>query len=228
MTMAANRSFRAFSTVCAIALLAIAGGAAAQQLYRSVDPNGRVVFSDQPPAAVGKAAPAPARAGATPNTPTATAAATTSASTAGLPFELRQVAQRYPVMLYTGDDCAPCDTGRSLLTTRGVPFEERTVKTSQDTDALTRLSGQASLPLLSIGTQQLKGYSDAEWSQYLDAAGYPKSNSLPPGYRNGLVRPLVAQQAAPAPAAPAAPAPGAPCSASGPGAPCAPSACCWA
>jgi hypothetical protein len=64
------------------------------------------------------------------------------------------------------------------------------------------VSSQSSLPLLTIGTQQLKGYGDAEWSQYLDAAGYPKSNSLPAGYRNAPARPLIAaQQAAPAPRA---------------------------
>jgi hypothetical protein len=85
--------------------------------------------------------------------------------------------------------------------------------------ALQRLSGQNSLPLLTIGSQQLKGFSDAEWSQYLDAAGYPKGSQLPAGWRNGPAQPLVAQQPAaePAPAA-AAPAPAAdvPAAASGP------------
>jgi glutaredoxin len=112
------------------------------------------------------------------------------------------VAQRYPVTLYTSEDCAPCSAARTLLTTRGVPFEERTVKSNEEIEALQRLSSQSSLPLLTIGTQQLKGYGDAEWSQYLDAAGYPKSNSLPAGYRNAPARPLIAaQQAAPAPRA---------------------------
>jgi len=174
--------------LCTLALLLVANGAWAQQLYRSVDANGRVIFSDQPPAASAKAAPA--RGGVAPATP--------SANTAGLPYELRQVVQRYPVTLYTGDQCAPCDTGRSMLTTRGVPFDERTVKTADDTDALQRLTGQASLPLLTIGSQQLKGYSDSEWSQYLDAAGYPRSNQLPSGFRTSPAAPLVAQQAAPA------------------------------
>lgn len=172
-----------------LALLLVATGAWAQQLYRSVDANGRVIFSDQPPTASTRAAPArnaAAPGGAVP------------AGNPGLPYELRQVVQRYPVTLYTGDQCAPCEAGRSLLITRGIPFDERTVKTTEDTDALQRLSGQASLPLLAIGSQQLKGFSDAEWSQYLDAAGYPKSNQLPSGFRVNPAVPLVAQQAAPA------------------------------
>jgi glutaredoxin len=178
----------------AFALLLIAAGAMAQPIYRNVDKNGKVTFSDRAPTASTEPAKGPQAASAEP-------------SNAGLPYELRQVAQRYPVTLYSGEECAPCATARSLLVTRGIPFEERTVKSDQDVEALQRLTGRASLPLLTIGSQQLKGFSDAEWSQYLDAAGYPKSNSLPAGYRNPPARPLVAQQAAPAAPEPAAPAP---------------------
>jgi hypothetical protein len=39
-----------------------------------------------------------------------------------------------------------------------MPFEERTVKSNEEIEALQRLSGQTSLPLLTIGSQQLKGY----------------------------------------------------------------------
>ena len=176
-----------------LALVLVAAGAMAQPIYRQVDKNGKVTFSDRAPTASTEAASGPQGGVTTP-------------ANAGLPYELRQVAQRYPVTLYSSDECGPCSTARSLLVTRGIPFEERTVKSNEEVQALQRLSSQSSLPLLTIGSQQLKGFSDAEWSQYLDAAGYPKSNSLPAGYRNGLVRPLIAQQAAPATRAPAAPA----------------------
>ncbi|WP_354374314.1 glutaredoxin family protein [Variovorax paradoxus] len=176
------------------ALLLVAAGAMAQPVYRNVDKNGKVTFSDRAPTASTEPAAAP-QAGIVPP------------ANAGLPYELRQVAQRYPVTLYSGEECAPCATARSLLTTRGIPFEERTVKSSQDVEALQRMTSQASLPLLTIGSQQLKGFSDTEWSQYLDAAGYPKSNSLPAGYRNPPARPLVAVQAAPVAREPAQAAP---------------------
>jgi glutaredoxin len=176
-----------------LALLLAAAGAMAQPIYRNVDKSGKVTFSDRAPTASTEPAAGPQ------------AGATTPAN-AGLPYELRQVAQRYPVTLYTGEECTPCNAARTLLTTRGIPFEERTVKSNEEIEAFKRLSSQNSLPLLTIGTQQLKGYADAEWSQYLDAAGYPKSNSLPAGYRNAPARPMIAQQAAPAPRAAAAPA----------------------
>jgi len=183
----------------ALALVLLAGAAGAQQVYRHVDANGKVSFSDQPPAAAPGRAAAPAAASG--------GAVTSLPSNNGLPYELRQVTQRYPVTLYTRDDCEPCSTGRSLLTTRGIPFTEKTVKTIEDNDALQRLSGQNSLPLLTIGSQQVKGFLDSEWSQYLDAAGYPRSSQLPPGYAAAPASPLVAVQAAPAATRAAAPAP---------------------
>lgn len=163
-------------------------GTVQAQVYRSVGPDGRVTFSDKPPA--------PAAA------PVAGGAATAGGGGAGLPYELNQTVQRFPVTLYSSKDCAPCNSGRNLLINRGVPFNEKTVESNEDIAALQRLAGGAnSLPLLTIGGQQLKGYSDAEWSQYLDAAGYPKTSQLPRSYRRPAATPLVARQAATAPTA---------------------------
>lgn len=159
----------------------------AQGVYRIVGPDGKVTFSDQPPPDTAT------RAGGSGNT------GNTSAGAGQLPYELRQVASRYPVTLYTGKDCAPCNSGRNLLNARGIPYAEKTVSSPDDGAALKRLNGDGTLPLLSIGSQQIKGYSDVEWSQYLDAAGYPKQSQLPPGYRRPAPAPLVA-------ATPAAPA----------------------
>ncbi|WP_066704441.1 DUF4124 domain-containing protein [Curvibacter delicatus] len=151
----------------------------AQGIYRIVGPDGRVTFSDKPPAASDRA--------------TALNADGRSETQAAseLPYELRQLARRYPVTLYSGENCAPCDSGRALLTNRGIPFTERTVTTPQDADALQKFSGDASIPILTIGGQRLKGFMQADWVQYLDAAGYPKSSQLPANYRNPAPTPLV-------------------------------------
>ena len=181
-----------------LALAVVAGTLAsplaqAQQVYRIVGPDGKVSFSDRPPAA----------SSATAGVNAANAAAASSTASAGLPFELRQIAGKYPVTLYTSDNCAPCSSGRSLLTTRGVPFAEKTVSTANDNQALQRISGETSLPFVTIGSQQLKGFSDVEWTQFLNAAGYPPSSVLPASYRFPAATPLVAVTAAPAAAAPA-------------------------
>lgn len=179
----------------AFVLLAVA--AQAQQIYRSVGADGKVTFSDRPPVSGAAAPVAPAASGA-------------GSGGAALPFELQQVAARYPVTLYTGPGCAPCASARSLLTARGVPFTERTVATPEDIDALQRISNDSSLPFGTIGAQHLVGYSDAEWTQFLNAAGYPAQSQLPPGYRQPPPAPLVAaRRAAPEALPSAAPAPGA-------------------
>ncbi|EJE54086.1 glutaredoxin-like protein [Acidovorax sp. CF316] len=172
-----------------LVLLACAG-AQAQTVYRIVGPDGKVTFSDRAPENASKA------------TATTTNPATGAVgSTTGLPLELSRIAQRFPVTLYTGSDCAPCVSARSLLVNRGVPFTERTVATNEDLDALRKLSGDTSLPFGTIGTQRMVGFSDTEWTQYLDAAGYPKASQLTASYRRPPATPLVA--AAPAAAAPA-------------------------
>jgi hypothetical protein len=92
---------------------------------------------------------------------------------------------------------------------RGIPFTERTITTNEDIDALQRLSGSSSLPFGTIGGQQLTGFSDTEWTQYLNAAGYPKQSQLPSNYRRPPAAPLVAVKAV-QPVAPETPAKGAP------------------
>lgn len=188
------------------AWLALAGSPVqAQAVYRIVSPDGRVTFSDKPPAAGQSASVVQESEGRS---------ATEAASLSALPYELRQTVSRYPVTLYTTDSCAPCDTGRALLMRRGIPFVERTVTTPQDGEALRRLSGDTALPFLTIGVQRLRGFSDAEWGQFLSAAGYPLQSQLPSSYRQPQAMPLVISQpaqtlqpAAPLPARPGPPAP---------------------
>ena len=144
----------------------------AQAVYRIVGPDGRVTFSDKPPVT-----PA-SKVTAVDNT-----VAPNQSDTAALPFELREVVGKYPVSLYTSKNCAPCDSGRSLLTARGVPFTEKTISTARDAEALQDLSGSASLPFMTLGTQHVAGYSSSEWTQYLNAAGYPERSKLPASYR---------------------------------------------
>jgi glutaredoxin len=133
-----------------------------------------------------------------------------------LPQELRLLVQRYPVTLYTAPDCIPCDGGRRLLQQRGVPYTERVVVSSDDAAALERVVGGRTVPALTIGAQPLRGLSEADWTAYLDAAGYPRESRLPRGWQPPPPAPLAerapAEAAARAPtAAPAArPAPPAP------------------
>ena len=187
------------SLLAATALMASASLGQAQTVYRIVGPDGKVTFSDKPPASTdqGKV------------TGTGVGASGSAAGAGGLPYELRQVASKYPVTLYTAPQCAPCDAGRAMLTTRGIPFSERTVSTPEDSAQFSKQMGDGSLPVLNVGSQRLKGFSELEWGQYLDAAGYPKASILPANYKNAAPSPLVTVQKAPqtAPKAADTPAP---------------------
>ena len=190
---------RLVPTASLMGLLVLSGlsgaDANAQQIFRIVGPDGRVTFSDKPPVEpTPKSGPAK----------TAALPAGGGSDTNSLPFELRQAANRYPVTLYTSPGCGPCGPGRTMLLGRGIPFAERTVTTNDDIEALKRLAGTPTLPFLTIGGQQLKGFSESEWGQFLDAAGYPKTSQLPATYTPAPAAPMVAIQEPPRPrAAPA-------------------------
>ena len=180
--MTFDRAFAAAGVLLVAALWSAAAGA--QQVFRIVGPDGRITFSDRAPEdPKAKAAPANvvSMGGGTP--------------TASLPFEVRNAANTYPVTLYTTANCAPCVEARLFLAHRGIPYAEKTVSTREDNEALQRMSGSQSLPFATIGAQQLKGFSESEWAQFLDAAGYPKTSQLPASYRNPEPAPLVVVQA---------------------------------
>jgi glutaredoxin len=192
---------------CLAAALLAAPVLPAMAVYKIVQPDGSITYTDRPPA-TGSARVVPLGRDAAPAMPEL-----------ALPQELRALMQRYPVTLYTSAECAPCDNGRRLLQQRGVPYSERQVSTEEDALALERTVGGRTVPALTIGAQALRGLSETDWTAFLDAAGYPRESRLPRGWQSPVPTPLVErspvrpQQAAPtarqreAPAAPATPPP---------------------
>ena len=88
----------------ALGLLLTAGVFApnlAQAMYKVVQPDGSVTYTDRPPATGNARVTALGR-------DAGLAGGGAGASEASLPFALRQAMQRYPVTLYTSADCAPC------------------------------------------------------------------------------------------------------------------------
>jgi glutaredoxin len=166
---------------CVIALASPAWG---QAVYRSVGPDGRVTFSDRPPEGREASRVQPS------------AGSAAGAGTA-LPTALRRVAERFPVVLYAAPDCAPCDEGRRMLVGRGIPYSEASVTSAEDIAALERLAGERTLPLLGIGGQLLRGWSSAQWTQYLDVAGYPARSALPNGWAAAPPAPLAPRRSPP-------------------------------
>ena len=167
-----------------LALLLAAGGAQAQ--YKVVGPDGKITYTDRPPTQAGSQVQ-PLRPGGGPAGPV------TPPAGPALPAELRPLVARFPVLLYTSADCAPCDAGRKLLADRGVPFNERTVGSDDDLAALHRLTAGRTVPALSVGAQALRGFQETDWQATLDLAGYPKESRLPRGYQPPPATPVVAR-----------------------------------
>ena len=183
--------------VAGLAAALLAGVLAAQPIYRTVGADGRVTYADKPPAVAGQ------------NTVSEAGRSSEADTGVPLPVSLRAAVRQYPVTLYTTANCTPCATGRGRLIQRGIPFAEKTVNSPEDAEALQSLSGENTLPLLAIGAQQIKGWSETQWQLFLDAAGYPTTSQLPRTYRLPAAAPLVAlapaRVAPPVPATPANP-----------------------
>jgi glutaredoxin len=172
----------------------------AQTMYRIVGADGKVTFSDKPPAPAEKSKVTTSRTGNF-----------STGSDESLPTELRNALQKFPVTLYTATGCSGCDSARSALKARGIPMRELLVQNEQDTAELKRISGESSLPLITIGAQQIKGFAADEINNYLDLAGYPKPTRMPQGYKDPAPTPVVERpRTAAAPAAPSAATPSSP------------------
>lgn len=133
-------------------------------VYRWVDKDGKVQFSDAPPPA--------------------DAANATSKSMGGgyvdgeqLPYATQMAMRRNPVVLYTSDQCGEvCAQARAVMSKRGIPFTEKNAeKNPADAEELKKLTGDLKVPVLKVGTNTVNGYLEESWQSALDEAGYART-----------------------------------------------------
>ena len=150
--------------LCAAALAFALAANAQTNVYRWVDKDGKVQFSDSPPPADAKDATQRRVGGGGPDE-------------TQLPYATQVAARRFPVTLFTGTQCGePCDQGRNLLTQRGIPYTERDAQNiAADREALKGLIGSLDVPLLMVGESKNKGFEEGTWHASLDSAGYPRT-----------------------------------------------------
>lgn len=161
-------------------LMLLCVGSAHAQLYKWVDPDGKVTYGDTPPTSASRVETKSLTIG--------------GVSASDFPYEIAEAMKTHPVTLYTSKDCLPCDDGRKLLTERGVPFTEKTVTSSADIAQYRQAGGDGQLPMLAVGKYRERGFEPGAWHNALNIAGYPEKSKLPRSYRNPP-----AQSAAPTP-----------------------------
>jgi len=182
---------RRIAYILGVAAAVVAAGALAQaqQVYRYVDKDGKVVYSDRSPPTDSKEVQAKRL------SPNFIENNTT-------PIALTQAAEKFPVTLYTFACGAVCENAEGLLNKRGVPFTTVNVDDAKGAEALKKLTGEQQAPVLVVGDKLVaKGFNEARWTAMLDEAGYPKSAP-----RRVAVKVPAEAAPAPAPAPAAAPA----------------------
>ena len=151
-----------FAATAAAAAVAV-GVCAQQQVYRYVDKDGKVVYSDRSPPTDSKEVQSKRL---SPN----------FIENNTVPLATTQAAERFPVTLYTFACGAVCQNAEGLLNRRGVPFTTVNVEDVKGAEQLKKLTGEQQAPVLQLGDKLVaKGFNEARWSAMLDEAGYPKS-----------------------------------------------------
>jgi glutaredoxin len=150
--------------ILAMVLVAATSAAMAANMYRWVDSDGKVHYTDTPPPATAKKVEQKNLGG-------------NYIEADDLPYASRLAAQRFPVTVYATDCGAPCSDARELLKKRGVPYTLRNPEQRDVENALKKLlGGSLQVPVLVIGNSApLRGYEAGAWNSALDAAGYPSS-----------------------------------------------------
>jgi glutaredoxin len=145
-----------------LSCLLVAAPAAAERLYKWVDPSGNVTYQDRPPP--------PGMGGRVEEKILRDKAG------GGDDPSLSAIAAKTPVTLYVTTKCAPCDLARAYLKGRKVPYTEIDVseKNPDAQKAMREKVGELAVPTILVGTKVMKGYMESLLEGELDQAGYPK------------------------------------------------------
>lgn len=149
----------------AVAAMFVAATAGAQ-MYRWVDKDGKVHYTDAPPPAASKGVQK-----------RGTAPAATDTGPAA-PYAIQQAAKNFPVVVYTSANCGqPCTDGKALLAARGVPYREVAVgpDTAMSAEDLKKVTGGDTVPVMMVGRSKSTGFESEMWHNALDTGGYPRS-----------------------------------------------------
>jgi glutaredoxin len=135
----------------------------AQQVYRWVDANGRVQYSDQPPPPGTKNVQEKNVGG-------------NSIQNNELSLVAQDAQKKNPVTVYVNECGESCDAAKSYLNKRGIPHTVVDPTRSLELNKkFKEETGGTVVPVLKVGERRLSGWSESSWASALDSAGYPKT-----------------------------------------------------
>ena len=149
------------------AIFAAACAGVHAEVYRWVDAQGKVHYSDEPPPASIKQVEIKKKSGGKP-------------AEANLPYVLQQAIKNFPVTLYSSPCGEGCKRASALLARRGIPYTEIDATDPATHDEIKAITGgEVEVPLLKVGNDSLRGFQEEKWNKSLDAAGYPQTAVSP-------------------------------------------------
>ncbi|MCS3902992.1 glutaredoxin [Methylohalomonas lacus] len=90
--------------------------------------------------------------------------------------DLETLKAERPVVLYRVPTCEACDAVSNYLDNRGTPYSEKNVSDDAELqEELLSISGELSVPVVTVGEEMVAGYNRPMLSDKLDAAGYPSA-----------------------------------------------------
>jgi glutaredoxin len=141
---------------CALSATLLAGSASAG-IYRWVDADGRIVYSDSPP-----------KQGSVKSVKLETSAVAPAA-----PPEAKDAAvQGERVKLYTTTWCGYCKKARAYLRSRNIPFDDIDVETTDRGRREYREIGGNGVPVIFVGERRMDGYDQGGLQDMLKASGW--------------------------------------------------------
>jgi glutaredoxin len=155
---------KTFGSVSVLTLaLVLSATAGAQSVYRWVDANGRVQYSDQPPPPNAKDVQQRNVGGS-------------SIQNNEMSLEAADAQKKNPVTLYVSECGEACDGAKAYLNKRGIPHTVVDPTRSLELNKkFKEETGGSVVPVIKVGERRLSGWSESSWAAALDAAGYPKT-----------------------------------------------------
>jgi glutaredoxin len=147
-----------------LALALLAGAAAAQPVYKSIGADGRVTYSDHPPAG--------ARVEKTLST-AAQPASVLSDKSPSYVEQLKRLRAAAPTpaaaaagagtVFYGAAWCSYCTRAKAFLASRNVSYREVDIDTPEGLESFANAGGGKGIPLLIHGERRLQGFSPASY-----------------------------------------------------------------
>jgi glutaredoxin len=140
-------------------LLVLTGLATGQTLYKSIGPDGKVVYSDRPPAA-GKVE----KTFAVQDLPNTAIPEKALAELAALRKTAKPATVRTTgVVLFSATWCGYCRQAKAFLAQRGVRYEEKDIDTPAGKLAFVQAGGAGGVPMLVANGTVVQGFSPSTY-----------------------------------------------------------------